>query len=187
MSHPCSATAWHNNGMHGAPAAAKAVVVCAHHSLTMVRPAAMMSHSMRPRYKIAAVLEEYIMHAGSFSPLRYKLVRFERTTVVSSYRNSDDYCCHRPSGPMPVGMYCSELVDTTGLQNRDENVSRLIDCAHLRKSLAASIPVVAVWLFDTARARMRRNLFALSFTSSFARPTFYFFFLLPVAGDDSVR
>ena len=131
MSHACSATVWHNNGMHGAPAAAaKAVVVCAHHSLTMVRPAAVVDHSMRPRYKIAAVLEEYIMHTGSFSSLRYKLVRFERTAAVSSYRNSDDSCCHRPSEPAPVEMYCSELVDTTGLQNKEENVSRLIDCMH---------------------------------------------------------
>ena len=60
MSHPCSATVWHNNGMHGAPAAAKAVVGCADHSLTMVRPAAVLDHSMRHRNKTPAVWEEDI-------------------------------------------------------------------------------------------------------------------------------
>ena len=140
MSHPCSVTVWHNNGMHGAPAAAKAVVGCADHSLTMVRPAAVMSHSMRPRYKIAAVLEEYIMHTGSFSRFRYMLLRFELTAAVSSNRSSDYYCCHRPCEPVPRRVSGKELADTTGLQNQEEDVSWLIDCIYLRGRFGGITP-----------------------------------------------
>ena len=116
-----------NNGMHGAPAAAKAVVGCADHSLTMVRPAAVLDHSMRPRYKIKTVLEKYTMHAaGSFSRFRYMLLRFELTAAVSSNRSSDYYCCHRPCEPV-TGKVCGKgAADTTGFENRERSVSRLI-------------------------------------------------------------
>ena len=150
MSHPCSATVWHNNGMHGAPAAAKAVVGCADHSLTMVRPAAVMGHSMRPRYEITAVLEEYIMHAGSFSRFRYMLLRFELTAAVSSNRSSDYYCWHRPCELVPSRVCGKDAADTTGFENRERSVSRLIYCIYLRVNFGGIrrlIPVVVVCLF----------------------------------------
>ena len=149
MSHPCSLAAWRNTGMHGGAAVAKAVV--SHHSLTMVRPAAVMSHSMRPRYEITAVLEEYIMHAGSFSRFRYMLLRFELTAAISSNRSSDnDYCYHRPCEPVP-GKECGKgAADTTGFENRERSVSRLIHCMYLRVNFGGIrrlITVVFVWLF----------------------------------------
>ena len=189
MSHPCSATAWHNNGMHGAPAAAKAVVGCADHSLTMVRPAAVMSHSMRPRYKITAVLEEYIMHAGSFSRFRYMLLRFELTAAVSSNRSSDYCCCyyHRPCEPVPGKVCGKDAADTTGFENRERSVSRLIHCMYLRVNFGGIrrlIPVVFVWLFGGMH---EIKIFA-PIIRSFApqRPVFNFCLLL-IAGNVSVR
>ena len=89
MSHPCSLAAWRNTGMHGGAAVAKAVV--SHHSLTMVRPAAVLDHSMRPRNKSSAAWKEY-MRAGSFSRFRNMLIRFELMAVVR-YRSSDYHCC----------------------------------------------------------------------------------------------
>ena len=138
--------------MHTAPAAVKAVVGCADHSLlTMVRPAAVMSHSMRPRYKIAAVLEEYIMHTGSFSRFRYMLLRFELTAAVSSNRSSD-YCCyyHRPCEPVPGKVCGKDAADTTGFEDRERSVSRLIYCMYLRVNFGGIrrlIPIVVVCLF----------------------------------------
>ena len=83
---------------------------------------------MRPRYKIAAVLEEYIMHAGSFSRFRYMLLRFELTAAVSSNRSSDYCCCyyHRPCEPVPGKVCGKDAADTTGFENRERSVSRLI-------------------------------------------------------------
>ena len=105
---------------------------------------------MRPRCKITAVLEEYIMHAGSFSRFRYMLLRFELTAAVSSNRSSDYYCCHRPCEPMP-GKVCGKgAADTTGFENRERSVSRLIYCMYLRVNFGGIrrlIPVVFVWLF----------------------------------------
>ena len=180
MTHPCSVTVWYNNGMHGAAAAAaKAVVGRADHSLTMVRPAAVMSHSMRPRYKITAVLEEYIMHAGSFSRFRYMLLRFELTAAVSSNRSSDYYCCHRPCEPVP-GKVCGKgAADTTGFENRERSVSRLIHCMYLRVNFGGIrrlIHVVFVWLFEML---LKRFQFCLSYwflpgaQSSFQASSFY--------------
>ena len=82
---------------------------------------------MRPRYKITAVLEEYIMHAGSFSRFRYMLLRFELTAAVSSNRSSD-YCCyyHRQCEPVPGKVCGKDAADTTGFENRERSVSRLI-------------------------------------------------------------
>ena len=175
MSHPCSATVWHNNGMHGAPAAAKAVVGCADHSLTMVRPAAVMSHSMRPRYKIAAVLEEYTMHAGSVSCFRYMLLQFELTAAVSSNRSSD-YCCyyHRPCEPVPGKVCGKDVADTTRLQNQEENLRRLIECRFLRGEFGGNTLCLCVVV--SCLACKRRNLCAVSSMSSFARPTFCLLF-----------
>ena len=82
---------------------------------------------MRPRYKITAVLKEYIMHAaGSFSRFRYMLLRFELTAAVSSNRSSDYYCCHRPCEPVPGKVCGKDAADTTGFENRERSVSRLI-------------------------------------------------------------
>ena len=177
MSHPCSATVWHNNGMHGAAAAAaKAVVGCADHSLTMVRPAAVIGHSMRPRYKITAVLEEYIMHAGSFSRFRYMLLRFELTAAVSSNRSSDYYCCHRPCEPVPGKVCGKDAADTTGFENRERSVSRLIYCIYLRVNFCVIrrlIPVVFVWLFGG----MHETKIFAPIIRSFALPTSCFIFL----------
>ena len=187
MSHPCSATVWHNNGMHGAPAAAKAVVGCADHSLTMVRPAAVMSHSMRPRYKITAVLEEYIMHAGSFSRFRYMLLRFELTAAVSSNRSSDYYCCHRPCEPVPGKVCGKDAADTTGFENRERSVSRLIYCMYLRVNVGGIrrlIPVVFVWLFGGMH---ETKIFAPIIRSFAPQRPVLIFCLLPIAGNVSVR
>ena len=105
---------------------------------------------MRPRCKITAVLEEYIMHAGSFSRFRYMLLRFELTAAVSSNRSSDYYCCHRPCEPVPGKVCGKDAADTTGFENRERSVSRLIYCMYLRVKVGGIrplIPVVFVWLF----------------------------------------
>ena len=127
MSHPCSVTVWHNNGMRGAAAAAKAVVGCSHLSLTMVRPAAVLDHPERLGDKTPATPKED-MRAESFSRFRYMLVRFELTAVVRCRSSSND---HRPCEPGPGEVHGKEDVAlTTGLPNQEENVSRLIDCMH---------------------------------------------------------
>ena len=187
MIHPCSVTVWHNNNMHGAPAAAKAVVGCADHSLTMVRPAAVMSHSMRPRCKITAVLEEYIMHAGSFSRFRYMLLRFELTAAVSSNRSSDYYCCHRSCEPVPGKVCGKDAADTTGFENRERSVSRLIYCMYLRVNFGGIrrlIPVVFVWLFGGMH---ETKIFAPIIRSFAPQRPVLIFCLLPMAGNVSVR
>ena len=137
----------------------------------MVRPAAVMSHSMRPRYKITAVLEEYIMHAGSFSRFRYMLLRFELTAAVSS---SDYYCCHRPCEPVPGKVCGKDAADTTGFENHERSVSRLIYCMYLRVNFGGIrrlIPVVIVWLFggmhETKNLCAHRSLICPPPTSCF--------------------
>ena len=148
MSHPCSATVWYNAGMHGAAAAAAKIIVgCEHHSLTMVRPAAVLDHSARPRSKPPAVPEEGI-HAGSFGHFRYMLVWFELAAAVSSCRNNGgDYCCHRPCEPVPRRVSGKELADTTGLQNEEEDVSWLIDCIYLRGRFGGITPLSLLSIF----------------------------------------
>ena len=103
------------------------------------------------------------MHAGSFSRFRYMLLRFELTAAVSSNRSSDYYCCHRPCEPVPGKVCGKDAADTTGFENRERSVSRLIYCMYLRVNFGGIrrlIPVVVVCLFVCLVACMRRNLCA---------------------------
>ena len=112
---------------------------------------------------------EVFDRAASFSLFQYMLVRFELAAAVSSYRNNGDLLLLCESVP---GKVCGkELADTTGLQNEEENVSTF-----LQGGFGGITPRRCCLVFDTARTRTRRNLLALSFTSSFAPNVLSFFF-----------
>ena len=96
--------------------------------------------------------------------------------AVSSNRSSDYYCYHRPYEPVPGKVRGKDAADTTGFENRERSVSRLIHCMYLRVNFGGIrrlIPVVFVWLFGG----MHETKIFAPIISSFARPTSCFFFL----------